>query len=1020
MNTYKTRQSGMSRVLAWALTLMLAAGMFAAVPLTASAASNAGTMPDGDSQAPAIPYLDEDGEARERPAAILTEDTTALFSGWYVAQGELVFPERLTVVGDVHIILADGCHLNAENGGIGISSTGNSLAIYAQSSGAHMGRLTAIASGDDAGIGDDGNGVTVVINGGNVNAVGPVGAGIGGGYFKFGADIIINGGIVTASGGAGDSGLDGSGGRSVTLNGGTVTAIGGSAGAISLDSTFTITAPDYTYWTNGAREDPGDSGFHYPEDGDYPYAHAHRLGFVKIDITRSLTAVTGTLYQYSGSGAKTPLSNVSLKLYDKSLSFLDTAETDQDGNFSYAGDIGTLSNLYVTTDNEFGRLMLSGETGLHTGQMYRLITGHNSLTYLPGGQDYTNGYRIAGHVLDSGGNPVAGASISYLNELAASGTDGSFSFLIDADWLKYHSPSFSVSKDGYQSGSFYADTISPSSVFSMLQNGYIDVGDIRLWATATDSPFTLGSVSVWKQMAQRGESVQVTVSYGSDQDISDAVLTVKLPAGASFVSGSASNPAAVADGNALTLDEPIQAGSSKTLLFWVRANEDYAGKDFTVEAFAGPANEPGRWRIGGGVVILTGMTLSVPTELSLDDNGDALPFTLRVDAPTLDGYTMRITLADPDGEPADLNKTAAQLSPTGAFGYYQLSGIRILDAAGNPGIYTVTASLIAPDGETADSAEAEIYIASNAVATTALRTWSSYFDLSAPRPVTESSYVAACLYADTGNRNRDPVYVRVEADGVGDVTDARFVAISTAGFFVATSSQSVSIDASGHGVFEGYFAPGSMAGTIIKVGLQLSWQGAGLSAPGPGRDSGSAYWDAPKYKFYYTLIQDPSGYVFDSQTDERVRGATATLQALTGDGLWADWDAENYYQSNPQTTDEDGAYGWFVPEGQYRVLVRAEGYEDYSTDLDEAYGVIVVLPPRDDIFIGLKAIADPPAGGDLDGNGQVTVADALLAATAVLGSGNLSDAQKQAADIDGDGHITMKDVILIARKAAGF
>ncbi|MDR3296362.1 MAG: dockerin type I domain-containing protein, partial [Clostridiales Family XIII bacterium] len=62
---------------------------------------------------------------------------------------------------------------------------------------------------------------------------------------------------------------------------------------------------------------------------------------------------------------------------------------------------------------------------------------------------------------------------------------------------------------------------------------------------------------------------------------------------------------------------------------------------------------------------------------------------------------------------------------------------------------------------------------------------------------------------------------------------------------------------------------------------------------------------------------------------------------------------------------------------------------------------------------------DPgPKSGDLDGDGNVTVGDALFTARALLGLGSLTDAQILAADVDNDGEITMADVIIIARLAA--
>ncbi|MDR3295008.1 MAG: dockerin type I domain-containing protein [Clostridiales Family XIII bacterium] len=60
-----------------------------------------------------------------------------------------------------------------------------------------------------------------------------------------------------------------------------------------------------------------------------------------------------------------------------------------------------------------------------------------------------------------------------------------------------------------------------------------------------------------------------------------------------------------------------------------------------------------------------------------------------------------------------------------------------------------------------------------------------------------------------------------------------------------------------------------------------------------------------------------------------------------------------------------------------------------------------------------------PGSGDIDGDGTVTITDALFTARAILGLGNLTAAQILAADVDNDGHITMADVIFTARKAAG-
>jgi hypothetical protein len=57
--------------------------------------------------------------------------------------------------------------------------------------------------------------------------------------------------------------------------------------------------------------------------------------------------------------------------------------------------------------------------------------------------------------------------------------------------------------------------------------------------------------------------------------------------------------------------------------------------------------------------------------------------------------------------------------------------------------------------------------------------------------------------------------------------------------------------------------------------------------------------------------------------------------------------------------------------------------------------------------------------GDVDGNGTVTMVDALLSARAAVGITTLTGSAFQAADLDHDGTMSMVDVLLIARIAVG-
>ena len=160
--------------------------------------------------------------------------------GWYVVTGKVTIDGRITVSGNVHLILTDGSELTV-NGGIQVQDNStestpntNALTIYAQSTEDNMGKLIAENVADyQAGIGGNKGkgGGTITINGGTVEATcGLYGAGIGGGWVGNGGTITINGGTVTAtsgpSGGAGIGGGICCSSGTITINGGTVTATG--------------------------------------------------------------------------------------------------------------------------------------------------------------------------------------------------------------------------------------------------------------------------------------------------------------------------------------------------------------------------------------------------------------------------------------------------------------------------------------------------------------------------------------------------------------------------------------------------------------------------------------------------------------------------------------------------------------------------------------------------------------------------------------------------------------------------
>lgn len=106
---------------------------------------------------------------------------------------------------------------------------------------------------------------------------------------------------------------------------------------------------------------------------------------------------------------------------------------------------------------------------------------------------------------------------------------------------------------------------------------------------------------------------------------------------------------------------------------------------------------------------------------------------------------------------------------------------------------------------------------------------------------------------------------------------------------------------------------------------------------------------------------DPSGYVYEGVSSNRLQGVTATAYYMetTEDmyGVLHDepkvWDAEEYAQENPLFTDENGMYQWDVPQGLWQVKFEKEGYETTYSEW------LPVPPPQLEVNIGMIQSRQP-------------------------------------------------------------
>ena len=155
-------------------------------------------------------YVDASGTLHDGVKAVpLNNAMTTLPAGTYVVNSDVAYMGKITLGGDVNIILADGKTMSVTNTGTGnkdfaIYGVSGSLHIYGQSQG--TGALTATANSSVAIKVDD----YITIDGGIVNTTSTGDVGI------YGIDgVTINGGTVNANGIYADG--------DITINGGKVT-----------------------------------------------------------------------------------------------------------------------------------------------------------------------------------------------------------------------------------------------------------------------------------------------------------------------------------------------------------------------------------------------------------------------------------------------------------------------------------------------------------------------------------------------------------------------------------------------------------------------------------------------------------------------------------------------------------------------------------------------------------------------------------------------------------------------------
>ncbi|MDR1157493.1 MAG: leucine-rich repeat protein [Oscillospiraceae bacterium] len=150
-------------------------------------------------------------------------------------------------------------------------------------------------------------------------------------------------------------------------------------------------------------------------------------------------------------------------------------------------------------------------------------------------------------------------------------------------------------------------------------------------------------------------------------------------------------------------------------------------------------------------------------------------------------------------------------------------------------------------------------------------------------------------------------------------------------------------------------AQSSLLSKLNAIKARAIWDGLGLN--GICCTSACCGPDDPDDEQETDRGLDPSGYVYEAVPSNRLEGVTATVYYKPMNAAPSDtgelWDAGDYWQENPLTTNAEGQYAWDVPWGLWQVRFAKDGYE-----LEES-GWLPVPPPQLDVNIGMVSHAAP-------------------------------------------------------------
>ncbi|MDR1531171.1 MAG: hypothetical protein LBS62_03140 [Clostridiales bacterium] len=550
---------------------------------------------------------------------------------------------------------------------------------------------------------------------------------------------------------------------------------------------------------------------------------------------------------------------------------------------------------------------------------------------------------ITGRVVDNNGNPIPGAAVSesYTVETETGGT-------FEAQTNVNATGSRQLWVYVYASGYYSAQQTNTHNVsVNDFKRGYIDIGDITLQkipSAGVYSDHEKNSFIVTPNFVVPNEVSYATLKLNADAlSAREQVITVETNNSAEIMVTKLEDINITKDGAKADVNSFNFAGSKLEIRMNIEPNANYQfkfsikapgiGENYTVAAKAGGAT------IGQAIVILHGLDLTVPPEVKPNQK-----FVIYGDVVIDDNVDLELAIKDQAGAA----KYTAALNVSKNMGvHYKFTDITLLE----PGNYVATVTS-KQNGAPLKTAQANIRVVDEPIVITEMWLKDDYNQVSKPNPapgeyLTFNGWVHGDLWSQDYRNLRASVTLGGDTSGV---TKAQFIIKTSHGTFLRPQ--------------------GSAAFTTTFSADLNSYRGTGKADVlyEITKSDGSVLTFVVGKLI---LLIDPSGYIYNSDTREFVKGAVVTLFYKNESGAWAQWPAERYDQQNPLKSDDKGKYGWMVPEGQYYITVTCAGYADYDMLRDGRNfgenGVLTVLPEQTEINIGLK-----PIGGSEDPGIPVT------------------------------------------------